>query len=109
VLIRPETPSDIDATKAVHDAAFGQEWQSRGIWSSLMESAIALTVECGVPLLLLLGHADYYPRFGFEPARRLGIEPPQPWPDAAWLALRLPGWTPDLRGVARYAPAFGVG
>jgi putative acetyltransferase len=24
VLIRPETPSDIDAIKAVHDAAFGQ-------------------------------------------------------------------------------------
>ena len=85
------------------------EWQSRGIGSSLMKSAIALTVECGVPLLLLLGHADYYPRFGFESARCLGIEPPQPWPDETWLALPLPGWTPDLLGVARYAPAFGVG
>jgi putative acetyltransferase len=60
-------------------------------------------------LLLLLGHADYYPRFGFESARCLGIEPPQPWLYETWLALRLPGWTPDLRGVARYAPAFGVG
>jgi len=60
------------------------------------------------PLICLLGHASYYPRFGFEPARSLGIEPPVAWPDEAWQALRLPAWTPDLRGTARYAAAFGI-
>lgn len=82
------------------------ERQRQGIGGALMRAAIRLATERGEPLLVLLGHADYYPRFGFEPARAIGIEAPRPWPDASWLALRLPAWTPDLRGTARFAEAF---
>ncbi len=80
--------------------------QRRGIGSALMRAAIALATERGEPVLCLLGHADYYPRFGFEPARTLGIEAPRPWADANWLALRLPAWQPSIRGTARFPPAF---
>ena len=80
--------------------------QRRGIGSALMRSAIALATERGEPILVLLGHSTYYPRFGFESARSMGIDSPQPWSDASWMALRLPSWTPELRGVAHFAPAF---
>jgi putative acetyltransferase len=80
--------------------------QRQGIGSALMHAAIGLATERGEPVLCLLGHADYYPRFGFEPARGIGIEAPRPWRDANWLALRLPAWSPDIRGVARFPPAF---
>lgn len=80
--------------------------QRRGVGSALMRSAIALATERGQPILVLLGHATYYPRFGFESARAVGIEPPEPWSDENWMALRLPSWTPELRGVAHFAPAF---
>jgi putative acetyltransferase len=80
--------------------------QRQGIGAALMRAAIALAKERGEPVLVLLGHATYYPRFGFEPARGIGIEAPRPWPDANWLALRLPAWRPDVRGIARFAPAF---
>ncbi len=43
--------------------------------------------------------ADYWLRFGFEPARPIGIEPSRPWPDENWYALRLSGWSPELRGT----------
>ena len=82
--------------------------QRRGIGSALMDAAIELAKERGQPLLCLLGHADYYPRFGFEPARAIGIEPPERWADENWMALRLPGWTPALRGAARFPAAFGT-
>jgi predicted N-acetyltransferase YhbS len=82
------------------------ERQRAGIGGELMRAAIAFATSRGQPVLCLLGHADYYPRFGFEPARAIGIEPPRPWPDASWLALRLPAWDPSLRGVARFAAAF---
>jgi putative acetyltransferase len=82
------------------------EVQRRGVGSALMHAAIALATERLEPILVLLGHPTYYPRFGFESARSIGIEPPQPWSDPAWMALRLPAWTPDLRGVAHFAPAF---
>ncbi len=80
--------------------------QRHGIGGQLVRAAIALGTERGQPLLLLLGHADYYPRFGFEPARAIGIEAPRPWRDANWLARRLPAWTPALRGIARFPDAF---
>lgn len=86
--------------------AVAPEHQQRGVGSALMKRAIGLAVERAQPVICLLGHASYYPRFGFEPARAIGIEPPRPWRDASWLALRLPAWEPSLRGTARFAPAF---
>jgi putative acetyltransferase len=83
-------------------------WQGHGIGAGLMRAAIELAKSRSLPLVALLGHATYYPRFGFEPARAIGIEPPRPWPDESWLALRLAGWTPELRGTVHYPPAFPV-
>ncbi len=80
--------------------------QRRGIGTALMKAAIEFATTHGQPVLVLLGHADYYPRFGFEPARAIGIEAPRPWADANWLALRLPTWDTSIRGVARFPPAF---
>jgi putative acetyltransferase len=82
------------------------EVQRLGVGSILVRSAIVMATDRGQPILVPLGHPTYYPRFGFESARSIGIDPPQPWSDAAWMALRLPAWTPDLRGVAHFAPAF---
>lgn len=83
--------------------------QGRGVGARLMREQINLATKRGVPLICLLGEASYYPRFGFQPARSMGIEPPQPWADEHWQALKLPSYSPDIRGVARYAEPFRVG
>jgi putative acetyltransferase len=81
--------------------------QLQGVGAALMRAAITLAIERQQPVICLVGHADYYPRFGFQAARSMGIQPPHPtWADANWLALRLPAWTPDLRGTATFAPPF---
>ena len=55
-----------------------------------MQAASVIAVARGVPALVLLGHPDYW-RFGFEPARALGLLPPaEAWPDAAWMGRLLP-------------------
>ena len=82
------------------------ELQGRGIGSALMDAAIELAERLGAPAIVLLGHATYYPRFGFVPARTLGIDAPEPWSDANWLALPLAAWDGSLRGVYRYPAAF---
>jgi len=46
----------------------------------------------GVDLVFVLGHPDYYPRFGFIPALKLGFQPTYPLPvevTDAWMVLEL--------------------
>jgi putative acetyltransferase len=83
--------------------------QKRAVGIQLMRRAISAGVQRHLPVICLVGHPTYYPRFKFQPARAQGFEPPDPsWPDAAWMALRLPDWTPGLRGVVHFPPAFGT-
>jgi predicted N-acetyltransferase YhbS len=81
--------------------------QHRGVGSALMAASMSLAVARAVPALVLLGHPSYYPRFGFEPARGVGLLPPaDAWPDVAWLARLLPAWSDAMCGTVRYHEAF---
>ncbi|MER7128497.1 GNAT family N-acetyltransferase [Streptosporangium saharense] len=59
-------------------------------------------------LVVVLGHASYYPRFGFVPASRLGVRAPFEVPDEAMMALALDETRPTPTGVIRYPAPFGV-
>ena len=79
--------------------------QNRGIGSELTQEALRLADEAGEPLVLVLGHPTYYPRFGFEPASPLGLEPPREF-GAAWMAVKLTAYDPSVRGRVVFPPAF---
>ena len=60
--------------------------------------------------MLLLGHPEYYPRFGFVPASTLGIDPPEDHiPDETWMALPLTAYDPALTGRVTFPAAFSAG
>lgn len=60
-------------------------------------------------LVVVTGHPDYYPRFGFEGARSMGLEPPDPaLPDEVWMARRLRSAGATSGGRIRYPAAFGI-
>ena len=82
------------------------EYQRRGAGSALISAALARAAETHFPLIVVVGHADYYPRFGFEPADALGIKSPFEVPPEAWMAYRLPAYTPEARGTVVYPDAF---
>lgn len=162
VLIRRETPSDVDAIFAVHREAFETEleaglvtslradegWlpalslvavdgdevvghvvctrahisaspalglgplgvlpdrQHSGIGAALMHAVLGAAEALDEPIVVLLGHKGYYPRFGFRPAAELGISPPVPeWGDH-FQARPLSAYTSTLRGGFGYATPF---
>lgn len=80
--------------------------QGRHVGHALMHAVLGAADALGYPLVVLLGHTDYYPRFGFVPAETLGVTPP----DAAWgehfQARPLATHRPELRGTFRYAAPF---
>ena len=80
--------------------------QRRGIGSALMHGTLAAADAIGVRGVVLLGHPDYYPRFGFEPAVAHGVTPPRDWSPRHFLLRRLEAWGGGLSGGFRYAAAF---
>jgi putative acetyltransferase len=82
--------------------------QRTGVGAALIRGCLAAAAETSRPLIALLGHAGYYPRFGFEPADALGLRCPYPVPSEHWMAYRLPAYDPALRGAFRYASAFSL-
>jgi putative acetyltransferase len=80
--------------------------QRAGIGSALVRRGLERARGTRYPLAVVLGHPDYYPRFGFRPARRYGIETPYEAPDEAWLALPLPAYDEQVRGMVLYPPAW---
>jgi putative acetyltransferase len=57
--------------------------------------------------LIVLGHPDYYPRFGFERASQYGVRFEFEAPDEACMILALqPGALDSVRGVAKYQPEW---
>lgn len=83
--------------------------QNENIGGALCRRAIELADARGEPLISVLGHERYYPRFGFEPARPLGIEPPVPTiNDASFMAIKLSRYDPAYRGRLVYPAPFAV-
>ena len=82
------------------------QYQRRGAGSALISAALRRAAETHFPLIVVVGHADYYPRFGFEPADALGIKAPFDVPPEALMAYRLPAYTPEARGTVVYPDAF---
>lgn len=171
MLIRRETPADIEAIRAVHASAFaggdvgtapaevglvdalradGDAWipelslvaldglggdvvghvvctrgrlgdadalglgpvgvradrQRTGVGHALMHAVLGAADALGEPVVVLLGHVDYYPRFGFRPAADYGITPPVAEWAPHFQARALTAYTPAVRGRFAYAAPF---
>ena len=82
--------------------------QRRGAGSAAIRTSLEAARAKGENLVVVLGHAAYYPRFGFSPASEFGIQASFDVPDEALMALAL---NPDAeipRGTIAYAAPFGV-
>src|SRR5262249_26256493 len=80
--------------------------QGVGIGSALMNALLDAADAADVPLVVLLGAPQYYGRFGFRPARELGVISPVPdWGDA-FQARPLTAYTESVAGPFQYASAF---
>lgn len=82
--------------------------QRRGAGSAAIRAALAAARARGENAVVVLGHPDFYPRFGFESASAAGITAPFDAPDEAFLVLSLTRGRPVPRGRIDYPAAFGV-
>ncbi len=82
-------------------------YQRQGIGRQLVRAGLEECRRLGHEIIVLVGHPDYYPRFGFVPARPTGIECEFEVPEEAWMILELrEGALAGRRGTVRFQPEF---
>ena len=83
------------------------EHQRSGIGGQLIRAGLEECRRTGYSAVVVLGHPEYYPRFGFVPAHTFGLTCEFPSPPEAFMALELESAALNgIRGLVRYRPVF---
>ena len=102
-----ETPGGAVSAVALAPVAVSLHHQRQGIGGRLIRYGLERLRAAGERMVIVLGHPEYYPRFGFSSERARVLE--SPFPRDAYMALELvPGALEGIRGRVRYARAFGL-
>ena len=82
-------------------------YQHRGIGSQMVRAGLEECRSRGHEIILVLGHPDYYPRFGFVPSKPKGIDCEFKVPEEAWMILEMcEGTLVGRSGVVKFQPEF---
>ena len=83
------------------------EYQRQGIGGKLIEEGNRKLKDADCPFIIVVGHADYYARFGFRPAREHGIKCQWDVPDDVFMLLILDQAEMEgVSGLAKYRDEF---
>ncbi|WP_295623370.1 GNAT family N-acetyltransferase [uncultured Nitrosomonas sp.] len=83
--------------------------QKKGVGSTLIEAGFQKAKDLGFTSVIVLGHPEYYPKFGFLPAERFGIHPPvEEWQGAFFAKELANDALKNISGTVRYLPEFGI-
>jgi len=87
--------------------AVAPEHQRKGIGSALVRAGLEQCKELGFTAVVVIGHPEYYPRFGFSPSSRFGIDSEYEVPEEVFMALELQsGALSGKTGRVKYHAAF---
>ena len=82
--------------------------QGKGIGTDLVWAGLRECLLIGHEVVVVLGHPEYYPRFGFMPAGKKGIRSEYDVPDEVFMVAELTsGALRGRKGLVKYHPEFG--
>ena len=82
------------------------EFQRRRIGSTLVRVGLEAASARGESMVIVLGHPQFYSRFGFESSVGYGILSPFPVPQEVFMVKPLKNYQGRYRGLVVYPPAF---
>jgi putative acetyltransferase len=99
--------SSVFETLALAPMAVIPEFQRQGVGSALIKKGIKIVKELGFDSIIVLGHEDYYPKFGFKRASKWDIKCPFEVPGEAFMAIELNDRALEGRaGTVKYPDEF---
>ena len=81
--------------------------QNKGVGTKLVKAGLQDCEKAGYEAVVVLGHAGYYPRFGFVPSVNFGIKSEYDVPPEVFMVKELrEGALKGAAGTVKYHPAF---
>lgn len=97
----------VHPTLALAPVAVHPDHQKTGVGKDLIKYAHNLAIDLGYESIVLIGHQDYYPKFGYQLAQKFGIRFPFDVPEINSFALELKkGALKGISGEVVYAREF---
>lgn len=89
--------------------AIERTYQNKGIGTALVRAGLEQCKAIGYGAVVVLGHAGYYPRFGFSPSTHFGIGCEYRAPEEAFMVVELqPDYLHGKSGIIKYHAAFKI-
>ena len=82
-------------------------YQNKGVGQSLIQKSLEVAEKLNFDSVIVMGHSEYYPKFGFEKASNWCIQAPFEVPDEFLMAIELKKNALDkTSGIIQYSDAF---
>ena len=92
---------------ALAPLAVHPEFQNQGIGSLLVNHGLEKCNGLNYGIIIVIGHPNYYPRFGFVPAGSKGLKVPFEVPEEVFLVKEnISGALDGVEGTVKYPQAF---
>jgi putative acetyltransferase len=91
---------------AIAPLAVLPQWQNQGIGSALVSESLKIAEGRSEAFVIVLGHPQFYPKFGFQPAIRYGITCGFSVPEEVFMAKPLPTRSEIDQGTIVYPKTF---
>ena len=99
--------SSVFESLALAPMAVIPDLQKQGIGTALINKGMKKAKEMGFDSIIVLGHSEYYPKFGFLKASKWNITCPFEVPDEAFMAIELTEKAFDGKsGIVKYPDEF---
>lgn len=82
------------------------EFQRQGIGSALIKAGLEIAEANKEAVVIVLGHPEFYTRFGFQTSAFYGIESPFPVPEEFFMVKPLQNYHEKYKGKVIYPSAF---
>ena len=107
ITFSPVTTGDTPGGLGLAPVAVHPDAQRRGVGGMLILDGLKAAARTGAAFVVVLGHAAYYPRFGFRRADELGLSN-EYGAGAEFMAMELVPGSLAAGGLVQYAPEFQV-